>query len=355
MLLGSLATTGKNTIVLSQRPNTRLRKLIPSGTMVWMVPGLLYAIPPFSFAATLLLLLRSRACGVFTVVGADLLDGAYWVGPSVRRLLIPAALARLGVSSEIVGFSWRRDPAPQCARALLECATAVSLRPRDEMTLERLRALGITGAKEGIDLALGIVREDQDSNTEFLDWAQNQCHGGKKILAFGPNGQTLARLAEIDALLNLVYSDSDSWALAIVPMDERFAAFDRTRAKFIAKRAQRMGITTFVFSRRTSVRELIASLEMVDAVFTFRMHLAVLALGVGVPSIGVDYNDKFKGIFRHFGVEEFVIDHPDLLNKAAEVWTTLQGRYAEVAATIRNSEAGNRLRVEQSFMPVKTK
>jgi polysaccharide pyruvyl transferase WcaK-like protein len=49
-----------------------------------------------------------------------------------------------------------------------------------------------------------------------------------------------------------------------------------------------------------SAKELKAIAGLTDAVFTGRMHLAVAALGQGVPIVAVTYQGKFEGLFRHF-------------------------------------------------------
>jgi polysaccharide pyruvyl transferase WcaK-like protein len=54
-----------------------------------------------------------------------------------------------------------------------------------------------------------------------------------------------------------------------------------------------------------------AVLSHMQLMLTARMHPAILAAGVGVPAIGLAYNQKFKGFFSLIGREDAVIplDH----------------------------------------------
>lgn len=349
LLLGSLGIAKGNAIVLSHRPNRRLRGLVTFPFRSWLVPGLIYSVPPFSFVSTFVFLLRARRCGVLTVVGADLLDGAYWVGPSVRRWLLPAALSSLGVAVEVVGFSWPSQPHPDCRRAMLESAPSLTLRPRDDISLKRLHSLGITHASAGTDVALGIEPTTHSAGKNFNRWVDEQRGAGRRILALGPNGHTLSSGGDADLLSSLLKTNSHPWALLLVPMDERFFAADRRRATALERRARRAGIPVFTLSRGASVRELIASVRQVDAVLTFRMHLAVLAFHAGVPSIGVDYNDKFHGVFRHFDVEEYVIPHASLLSDVGRVWKSLSESLEDLTHRVRIAGQRNHELARESF------
>jgi polysaccharide pyruvyl transferase WcaK-like protein len=42
----------------------------------------------------------------------------------------------------------------------------------------------------------------------------------------------------------------------------------------------------------------------VDGVITARMHLCIAALGMGLPVAALTYQDKFQGLFHHFGLSE---------------------------------------------------
>jgi polysaccharide pyruvyl transferase WcaK-like protein len=45
-----------------------------------------------------------------------------------------------------------------------------------------------------------------------------------------------------------------------------------------------------------------------DAVLTGRMHLAIAALGCGVPVACITYQGKFEGLFEHFDLPPLMLD-----------------------------------------------
>jgi len=59
-----------------------------------------------------------------------------------------------------------------------------------------------------------------------------------------------------------------------------------------------------------SAGEIKAVVGLVDGVITGRMHLAIAALGQGTPVAAITYQDKFQGLFAHFGVSESLLLSP---------------------------------------------
>jgi len=59
-----------------------------------------------------------------------------------------------------------------------------------------------------------------------------------------------------------------------------------------------------------SAGEIKAVVGLVDGVITGRMHLAIAALGQGTPVAAITYQDKFQGLFAHFGISESLLLSP---------------------------------------------
>lgn len=324
LLVGSLDSSREPLVVLAHRPLRALRRLVARPHRVTTIPGLIYALPPLSFLASLLFLARGRRAASLTVVGADLLDGAYWQGPSLRRILLSGALADLGVRVEVIGFSWPLNPDPACHRALASVADRISLRPRDSLATRRLVDSGISVNETGADVALGITTIPSEPPPEVARWLSDQALQGRRVLAAGLHGHLLPVETDVVSLSSLLKSEQQSWALLLVPMDERLFAGDRRRANALARWARHAGIPVCVVGRQTSVRDLLAILSRVSGVLAFRMHLSILAFRVGTPCIGVDYNDKFAGTFEHFDSEDYVIPRDQLSPQLANVWSSFR-------------------------------
>ena len=337
LLLGSLDASSEPLVVLAHRPLAALRRLVSRPHRVWVIPGLLYAFPPLSFFSSFLFLLRARRAATFTLVGADLLDGAYWQGPSLRRILLSSALVDLGVTVEVVGFSWPIEPDVLCEKALASIAHRVTLKPRDAVSARRLVERGIPVTSTGADVALGIVRIPPEPPSDVDKWLKEQFSEGRRVLAAGLHGHLLPLKTDRVSLSSLLKSETQPWALLLVPMDERFFAGDRKRARAIARWARGANIPVFVLGRQTSVRDLLAILSRVTAVVAFRMHMSILAFRVGVPCMGVDYNDKFVGTFGHFDTEEYVIPRDQLAHQLSHVWPSFLDSLEDVRHRVRMS------------------
>jgi len=47
------------------------------------------------------------------------------------------------------------------------------------------------------------------------------------------------------------------------------------------------------------------------------MHLTIASLSEGTPVFAVAYQEKFEGLFRHFGLEKMVVTEADLMDPKA--------------------------------------
>lgn len=74
-----------------------------------------------------------------------------------------------------------------------------------------------------------------------------------------------------------------------------------------------------------STSELRGIIGQCDFFISMRLHPLIHALSMGVPSIGVDYNLKMKGLMRILGLEECVLDVKNLNYK--ELKTKIQDAY----------------------------
>jgi len=78
----------------------------------------------------------------------------------------------------------------------------------------------------------------------------------------------------------------------------------------------------FLLEGRLHAAELKALAGHLDLVITGRMHLAIAILGMGTPVAGITYQDKFQGLFQHFGLPpEFLAPASVLMEEARfEAW-----------------------------------
>ena len=88
-----------------------------------------------------------------------------------------------------------------------------------------------------------------------------------------------------------------------------------------------------------SASEIKAVAGLVDGVVTGRMHLAIAALGQGTPVAAITYQDKFQGLFAHFGVSESLLLSPEQLlagDNLEKFLLRFLGAYKTAGAQVRN-------------------
>ncbi|HEX7001116.1 MAG TPA: hypothetical protein VF164_05415, partial [Trueperaceae bacterium] len=105
----------------------------------------------------------------FSVIGADVMDGAYSYRRSVQRFTAATYAARAGVDARILGFSWNAEPDPRAIDALREAAAAgVQIISRDPVSTRRLRAAIGERIKPAADLVFSARSVDESTRVELV-------------------------------------------------------------------------------------------------------------------------------------------------------------------------------------------
>ncbi len=83
--------------------------------------------------------------------------------------------------------------------------------------------------------------------------------------------------------------------------------------------------------------ELKAIAGEVNLILTGRMHLAIAALGQGVPPLCVVYQGKFEGLMAHFELDGLMLDPQDVIrhNVLSDHLEKTTARAADLGAYIR--------------------
>jgi polysaccharide pyruvyl transferase WcaK-like protein len=142
-----------------------------------------------------------------------------------------------------------------------------------------------------------------------LPWIEGRRAAGDRVLAVNLHPALFAvdQRVEVDALIDSVAgvlarlsaARPVSWLL--LPHDFRGERGDNACLGPLAQRlSARLGPRLLHAAGPWSAAELKAIAGATDAVFTGRMHLAIAALGQGVPVAALTYQGKFHGLWRHF-------------------------------------------------------
>ncbi|HEX5858132.1 MAG TPA: polysaccharide pyruvyl transferase family protein, partial [Microbacterium sp.] len=241
-----------------------------------------------------------------SIVGADIMDGVYVLRPSLRRSSLAAAAARAGFDTTVLGFSWN-GAAPRPAWASLRRAGAAGARLllRDPASEARVRRAGIDGAVETADIVFTDDRLDAADAARVLAPVS-----GPYVLvnASGLIARTLDQVPEYTAVIE--HFRARGLHVVLLPHVVRATADDLTacRAVFTAvdRRAiDRPGVT--LVEEVLAPSTIRAMAKGASLTVTGRMHLAVMSLSQGIPSITLATQGKVEGLMKLFGWPELCI------------------------------------------------
>lgn len=252
----------------------------------------------------------------FALIGADVLDGHYSAPESRLRLALVNMANRLGLASTVFGFSFNERPHPDALSDLADLAARVQLHVRDPVSLRRLAGHGIRNATLVADLAFLMPPAGPSFATQEIEaWIRAQKMASRTVAIFNLSSQALAEAGEarertLDELSGMLATLISTHGLSVLwlPHDLRDARraqdSDVAIAMALAGRVPKVpGVQEhhrlFVSGDAGEVKRLAG---MTDLAITGRMHVAIAALGMGVPTIGISYQDKFEGLWEHFGV-----------------------------------------------------
>lgn len=269
-----------------------------------VLPGLLYGLPHDHVRDVIRLapvLARARS---LSVVGADIMDGAYWESPSVRRFRVARLAAARGIDSRVLGFSWNAKPSRAARRAMVSASQVVELLARDPASESRLRADGGRRIVPVADIAL--LTRPRPLPDDIDEWCSAREGEGRRIVLLNANGLIEHETRMIDTFLKLLdASASANCAFLAVPHVSRGTPTDVELALELQRRVGDRARLAAV-DRLLSPGEIASLAQRSDLAVTGRMHLTVLSTSVGTPVVTVGYQGKVAGLYELIGTDTMI-------------------------------------------------
>lgn len=210
-----------------------------------------------------------------------------------------------------MGFSYRKDPNEAALARLRQVSSDIKLLSRDPASERNI--VRLTGRRTVLsaDLAF-LMAPTQDSRrvSEVLAWIAAQRERGRLVIGINCNRQVLpssdpneiSRLVENYMFaMTAVMNSRPNVSFLIVPHDTRGQLSDLTLGEDLFSRCPAVvASNSRLISEPWTASEIKAAAGALDLVVTGRMHLAIAALGMGVPVVSLTYQDKFEGLYEHF-------------------------------------------------------
>lgn len=252
------------------------------------------------------------------VIGADCLDGHYSPALSLQLIRSADLGAHSGAMATIVGSSYKASPLPETVEALKRLHANARVCGRDPRTVERIRTLTGRACELVTDSAFMLRphRPETDAAAAHLSWIDERRSAGRILLGVNFNRQVLGKKADPDriesllsaheAAISRLLAERPGLDVLFIPHDYRGTDSDRDHAVLLGERLGGSGrVRSLGEAYRASEIKYFAS--KMDMILTGRMHLAIEALGAGVPVTCITYQDKFEGLFDHLRLEPRVL------------------------------------------------
>jgi polysaccharide pyruvyl transferase WcaK-like protein len=288
---------------------------------------------------------RAQAPAAAIVLGADIMDGYYSPGTTLRILALADLARRGGARVSITGFSFNETPSPELAPAFERVDPAVAFNLRDEISLARFRRFCRAAPVAVADVAFLLPPDTAaPALAPVSDWIAARRADGDRVVAINLHPMLVKNptAAQLDAMVARVADAMRTTgatrrvAWLLLPHDFRGDIGDGTCLGPLAERlrAQAPDLRHLLVETAYSAAQLKAIAAMTDGVVTGRMHLAIAALGSGVPVGGFTYQDKFQGLLRHFDLPNDLLLSPAQLLEPGRVEQMLGG-FVDALDTLR--------------------
>lgn len=266
------------------------------------------------------------------IIGADMLDGYYSLLGAARYWVVANIAARMGKTVVITGFSFNASP-PRLLRTFMSpLEDSIHICLRDPVSRERFnRYVGIPERAQLVaDMAFSL--EPREPVTALSAWSQRKREEARMAIGFNIHPMLFRRATteEIDKLVRASVRAISAavelrfGAVALIPHDYR--PYPKGDVEVLERIYRALPAPVqrhcFLLEGHLHAAELKALAGHLDLVVTGRMHLAIASLGMGTPVAGITYQDKFQGLFQHFGLPaEFLAPASVLIEEARfEAW-----------------------------------
>lgn len=266
------------------------------------MPGLVYGTFLGHLKAMRELRGRIRVAQSLSIIGADVMDGAYNVAASRVRAAIALLLAKLDANVRVLGFSWNENPDQLCARTLDRARDAgARLFLRDPISYGRMQMRGGGNLHLAADIVFATQAESDTLLREVVDARSDRyVVVNASALVGGLIDQVGAYVSVIERLSNA------GLRIVLLPHVCRPDNDDFTAVGDIAGRLTHLQ-NMVVASRLPSPAEVRGLVKGAEFVITGRMHLGVMALSLAVPAIIVGTQGKVEGLMEMFGIQELCV------------------------------------------------
>lgn len=245
-------------------------------------------------------------------LGADMMDAHYSIAHTTRILGCLEWQARRGLQASTTGFSFNENPSPSIKSLYKEADKSIKFNIRDDVSKRRFEIF--TGKSSTLTADIAFLLEPKESHRfiHIKEWSNRQRALGKRIIGVNAHpmltdDKTVLISSMAAAITNSLPSTKNS--LVFLSHDTRGDVGDEKILLPLIAAIRRLDPNYEIAHSDANIDaseiKLIASIP--DIIITGRMHLAIAALGMKVPVIGLGYQGKFRGLLDHFKMPDYCL------------------------------------------------
>ena len=242
-----------------------------------------------------------------TVVGADIMDGAYSVRASSRRADVASLARSVGVDARILGFSWNGHANVGVRRSLARAGRlGTRLQLRDPISSARARADRFHNVVDVADAVFAARTSSGLAATEYLGPTPTPYAVVNASALVGRRfDQTLEYVRIVTALLQA------GLRVVLLPHVVRTSGDDAAACRAVYERlseGEGANSRVVLVNRLLSPAEVRGLCAGAEVVLSGRMHLAVQAMFHRVPAVALSTQGKVAGMMRLFDMPELCVE-----------------------------------------------
>ncbi|MDH6235384.1 polysaccharide pyruvyl transferase family protein [Cryobacterium sp. CG_9.6] len=243
-----------------------------------------------------------RGARSLSIVGADVMDGGYGRRPSVLEWSLASAAAKAGIQTRVLGFSWKNDVDRQVQVAARRATrSGVVAFARDPHSRARLQANGVK-VEEAADVV--FLHSGTSKPNVHDERLQGWIEAGKRVAILNMSG-----------LIQATFDQTEEYGLIVEVLrglGYEILLLPHVSTDISVIEAFRSSGPTYsnidYVERLLTPTEVKALVAKADVVVTGRMHLSILGLSMGVPSIVLATQGKVLGLMELVGTPRFCVD-----------------------------------------------
>jgi polysaccharide pyruvyl transferase WcaK-like protein len=265
-------------------------------------------------------LLTERNYDAVGALGADVMDGNYDLLGPAKTIAAVDLSARRGIPSSVLGFSFNARPRTRLAALYDGASREVHFQLRDQISYDRFTEF--TRATADLVADCSFVLTAAGVPDDLAAWIEEMRAEGRNVVGINAHPMLFrdASAEQIEAIVQrvteaiLACSQTARVAWLLLPHDYR-ERVDAVCLEPIGGRIQgRLDRTVWYLAGRNRAATLKAVAGRLDGVVSGRMHLAIAALGMGVPALGLTSGHtqgKFEGLLQHYGLPSWLSLSPE--------------------------------------------